>query len=148
MQLNWKSMYYISHFWFLLFFYIYWTYFSNSLIKKILKGKFNWLSFFQVLIKEIGSEEEVSKAILSEDFSSEKSSQIKSRGSCWQGRAAKISNLETQLENLKNHVANSQANNSSSTAGSSSESSSSSPKYHPNNRRGIGDGSSRQGTVI
>ena len=103
--------------------------------------------FFQVLIKEIGSEEEVSKALLSEDFSSEKSSQIKSRGSCWQGRAAKISNLETQLENLKNHVANSQAN-SSSTAGSSSESSSSSPKYHPNNRRGIGDGSSRQGTVI
>ena len=103
--------------------------------------------FFQVLIKEIGSEEEVSKAILSEDFSLEKSSQIKSRGSCWQGRAAKISNLETQLENLKNHVANSQAN-SSSTAGSSSESSSSSPKYHPNNRRGIGDGSSRQGTVI
>ena len=104
--------------------------------------------FFQVLIKEIGSEEEVSKAILSEDFSTEKSSQIKSRGSCWQGRAAKISNLETQLENLKNHVANFQANNSSSTAGSSSESSSSSPKYHPNNRRGIGDGSSRQGTVI
>ena len=103
--------------------------------------------FFQVLIKEIGSEEEVSKALLSEDFSSEKNSQIKSRGSCWQGRAAKISNLETQLENLKNHVANSQAN-SSSTAGSSSESSSSSPKYHPNNRRGIGDGSSRQGTVI
>ena len=102
--------------------------------------------FFQVLIKEIGSEEEVSKSLLSEDFSTEKS-QIKSRGSCWQGRAAKISNLETQLENLKNHVANSQAN-SSSTAGSSSESSSSSPKYHPNNRRGMGDGSSRQGTVI
>ena len=32
-------------------------------------------------------------------------------------------------------------------AGSSSESSSSSPKYHPNNRRGIGDGSSRQGSL-
>ena len=31
--------------------------------------------------------------------------------------------------------------------GSSSESSSSSPKYHPNNRRGIGDGSSRQGSL-
>ena len=137
MLLNWKSTYYYIS-----------THISDSYFFYIGYSLVIYLTlFFQVLIKEIGSEEEVSKALLSEDFSSEKSSQIKSRGSCWQGRAAKISNLETQLENLKNHVANSQAN-SSSTAGSSSESSSSSPKYHPNNRRGIGDGSSRQGTVI
>ena len=51
---------------------------------------------FQVLLKEIGSEEEVSKAL----------SEQPKEG--WKGRAAKISSLEAQIENLKN-IANAAA---------------------------------------
>ena len=81
-------------------------------------NKFASLVYFQVLLSELGSEDELNKALHSE------------LPSDWEGRALQIKNLKIQLENLK-------------TASESSRSSS--PKLNP--VRGTGDGSSRNGSL-
>ena len=75
---------------------------------------------FQVLIKEIGSEKGVQRALKSE--------------SDWEGRASMIASLKAQLDKLKHAAVAAAAN--------SDHSPSSSPKL-----RGTGDGSSRQGSL-
>ena len=79
-----------------------------------------FLNIFQVLLSELGTEDEVNKALHSDPTKNN-----------WEGRAVQIANLKAQLDQLK--IAH------------NLESGSDSPKLNP--IRGTGDGSSRNGSL-